>query len=143
MSDNAPCMNLYSNIAVPVRGQPISLTQIENKHIYWELIGSKELQASVINTWINLYLFLHAVKWHKIFNAVHHSAIKTYMQSFQYKGVHRIINCKYNLCYGILKKIPFAFFAVIFKLLNTFFISVALVNYFGKMLKICWWIYSS
>ena len=64
MSDNVPSMNLYSNITVPVRGQLISLMQMKNKDIYWELIGNKEIQASAINTWIDLYPFLHAVKWY-------------------------------------------------------------------------------
>ena len=62
MSDNVPSMNLYSKITVPVRSQLISLTQMKNKDIYWELIGNKEIQASAINTWIKLYPFLHAVK---------------------------------------------------------------------------------
>ena len=137
MSDNAPGMNLYSNITVPVRGQLISLTQMQNKGIYWELIGNKEIQASAINTWINLYPFLHAVKWYKIFNAVHLCAIETYLQSFQYKVVHRIINCKYNLYKWNIKENPFCI------PLNTIFIAMALANYFGKMWKIGWWIYSS
>ena len=67
---------------------------MKNKDIYWELIENKEIQASAINTWIDLYLFLHAVKLYKIFNAVHHCAIETYLQLFQYKDVHRIINYK-------------------------------------------------
>ena len=54
MSDNIPSMNLYSNTTVPVRGQLISLTQMKNKDIYWELIRNKEIQASAINTWIVL-----------------------------------------------------------------------------------------
>ena len=45
ISDNVPSMNLYSNITVPVRGQLISLTQMKNKDIYWELIGNKEIQS--------------------------------------------------------------------------------------------------
>ena len=143
MSDNVPSMNLYSNITVPVRGQLISLTQMKNKDIYWELIGNKEIQASAINIWIDLYPFLHAVKWYKIFNAVHHCAIKTYLQSFQYKVVHRIINCKYNLYKWNIKENPFCIFCNHFDIIEHHFISVALANYFGKMWKIGWWIYSS
>ena len=110
MLDNLPSMNLYSNITVSVRGQLISLMQMKNKDIYWELIGNKEIQASGINTWIDLYPFLHEIKWYKIFNAVHHCAIETYLQSFQYKVVHRIINCKYNLYKWNIKENPFCIF---------------------------------
>ena len=84
--------------------------QMKNKDICWELIGNKEIQASGINTWIDLYPFLHEIKWYKIFNAVHHCAIETYLQSFQYKVIHRIINCKYNLYKWNIKENPFCIF---------------------------------
>ena len=97
MLNRKPSMNVHSNITVSIKGILTNLARAKNKDIYWELIGNRKVEATAINTWVDLYPFLELVNWHKIFNAVHKNSIETYLQSFQYKVVHRIVNCRYNL----------------------------------------------
>ena len=67
MSNKVHSMNLYRNITVIIRGQLISLTQMKNKDIHWELIGNEEIQASVINTWILCFKYAPWRRYPNIF----------------------------------------------------------------------------
>ena len=130
--NKTPSMHVYGNITVRIRGQLINLAQVQNKDIYWELMANKDLQVTAINTWIDLFPFLNDFNWHTIFYAVHKSSIETYLQSFQYKIVHRIINCKYNLYKWNIKENPFCLFCKHFNTIEHHFFLCALSKLFWE-----------
>ena len=75
--------------------KPINM--LDNNNIYWEIIHSKSEPPTSLETWINLYPFLETVDWKPIFTLVYNVTVETYLQTFQFKTLHRTLNCKYNM----------------------------------------------
>ena len=50
-----------------------------------------------LSTWINIYPFLETHAWHITFALPYKIVHEPYLQSFQFKIIHRIINCNDNL----------------------------------------------
>ena len=70
---------------------------LNNNNIYWEIVHSKSEPPTSLETWINLYPFLETVDWKPIFTLVYNVTVETYLQTFQFKILHRTLNCKYNM----------------------------------------------
>ena len=73
------------------------LFKIQSQDIYWELISDKVEQPSALNVWLDLFPFLESINWDEIFERIFLITNEPALQSFQYKVINRIINCKYNL----------------------------------------------
>ena len=95
MQGNPLSMNLYHDFNVRIKNNLVPFESISNKVLYWEMIHSTE--PSSITTWVDIFPFLEVASWNEIFRATHYTCLETYLQTFQYKIVHRILNSNYNL----------------------------------------------
>ena len=60
-------------------------------------LSFKAFLEKAVEKWVEQFPFLETAPWNKIFKMIHHSDYETYLQSFQYKIINRILNCNYNL----------------------------------------------
>ena len=72
--------------------QKISIKQITNK-----LLINTIKPPTSIETWINIFPFLETEDWNSIFLRTFEITKETYLQSFQYKILNRILYCKDKL----------------------------------------------
>ena len=84
----------------------ISLDKITSKKMYNELIQRLVVPPIAIENWIDIYPFLEKHDWKYTFTLPSVVAKETYLQSFQYKIVTRILNCNYNLYKWGIKTSP-------------------------------------
>ena len=89
-----------------VKGHLKDLTQLNNKVLYWIAVNEKLREPTAKEKWIESYPFLEAASWDKIYRVVHFFVKEPYFQSFQYKVLNRIINCKQNLHKWKIKDCP-------------------------------------
>ena len=75
----------------------IVIQKITNKQIINKLLKNIIKPATSIDTWINLFPFLETEDWNQIFLRTFKTTKETYLQSFQYKILHRILNCNEKL----------------------------------------------
>ena len=64
---------------------------------YQELVNRFSKAPVSFNTWINLYLFLETHDWQNTYILPYQTMNEPYFQSFQFKVLHRVINCNDNL----------------------------------------------
>ena len=74
--------------------------------LYWVTVNDKFQEPASISRWIESYPFLEVACWEKIFRVVHFFIKEPYLQSFQYKIINRLINCKQNLFKWKIKDSP-------------------------------------
>ena len=82
---------------INVKGQLKDITQLNNKVLYWVAINDQLQKPVAIEKWIESYPFLEVAPWEKIFRSIHFIVKEPHLQSFQYKVINRLINCKQNL----------------------------------------------
>ena len=82
---------------ISVKGQLKDLTQINDKVLYWISINDQLQEPVALEKWIESYPFLEIAPWEKIFKLSHLIVKEPYLQSFQYKIINRLTNCKQNL----------------------------------------------
>ena len=82
------------------------LTKVNNKRVYWMVVNDKIQEPTAVEKWVEQFPFLETAPWNKIFKMIHHSDYETYLQSFQYKIINRILNCNYNLHVWKIKNNP-------------------------------------
>ena len=70
---------------------------MKNNDIYWEILSLKTQNPTSLSIWLDLFPFLEHADWKTIFNTVYTVCKEPYLQSFQYKILHRTLNCNYNL----------------------------------------------
>ena len=75
----------------------VVIQKITNKQIVNKLLKNTIKPATSIETWINLFPFLETEDWNQIFLRTFKITKETYLQSFQYKILHRILNCNEKL----------------------------------------------
>ena len=73
------------------------LSKVSTREIYNTLIESVIKTPTAVEKWINMYPFLENYDWTLIFQIPFRIIKEPYLQSFQYKIVNRILNCKENL----------------------------------------------
>ena len=105
-----PTQNVNCKVYLKIKGILTNLTNVSNRDLYFELIRTKVKEPSSIDTWIDIFPFLENVSWKAIFQNTHHITPDTYLQTFQYKVLNRITNCKYNLYKWNIKDQPFCDF---------------------------------
>ena len=103
----SPTMNMYNKVYLRIKGSLIDLNKISNKDTYYKLLENIIEEPTSIATWVDLFPFLDNIQWENIFLNVHHMIAETYLQTFQYKILHRLTNCNYNLFKWKLKDSPY------------------------------------
>ena len=73
------------------------LSKITNKQIYLTLISKNIKTPTSIETWINIFPFLETQDWTTIYRTSVEATEEPYLQSFQYKIINIILNCKERL----------------------------------------------
>ena len=97
---NAPLSDterLSNEPHIRIRFKQQMLSKTKTREIYQELIRRSSRPATSINTWVNIYPFLETHEWHITFSLPYKIIQEPYFQSFQFKILHRIINCNDNL----------------------------------------------
>ena len=94
------------NPAILYKGRYTEVTKINSKVLYWMIASNNSQEATSLEKWIESYPFLETAPWQKIFKGIHLISNEPYLQSFQYKIVHRILNCNKNLYNWKIKESP-------------------------------------
>ena len=100
-------MNMYNKVYLRIKGPLINLSKISNIDTYFELLENIIKEPTAIAIWVDLFSFLDKIQWENIFLNVNHMIKETYIQTFQYKILHRLTNCNYNLFKWKLKDSPY------------------------------------
>ena len=82
-------------ITLNKRIKPLSI--IQSQDLYWELMSEKVEPPSSHNIWHDLFPFLEFSNYDEIFERIFLITKEPALQTFQYKVINRIINCRYNL----------------------------------------------
>ena len=85
------------NTNIWLNKRAVSVNKITSKKVYWEIVNCKITPASSMHVWLDLFPFLNDIDWKKVYNLVYTVSKEPYLQTFQYKILHRTINCRYNL----------------------------------------------
>ena len=83
-----------------------NIMKINNKMIYKTLIEDSVNIPSSQNKWIENYPFLESAPWSIIYKIPFETITDSFIQSMQYKIIHRIFNCNYNLHKWKIKSNP-------------------------------------
>ena len=74
-----------------------NIEDVTSKEIYRVIINKKIQEPTSINTWIDMFPFLINLEWNKIFKLPFITTCEPYLQSFQYKILNRVLNCRDKL----------------------------------------------
>ena len=77
--------------------KPIILQKLTNKLMYQSIIHPSLKPATAIDTWINIFPFMETQDWKNIYTLTRKLTTETYLHTFQYKIINRIINCRDRL----------------------------------------------
>ena len=102
-----PPENVHSEFYLRIKGSLTNLNSISNKDLYSEILTYKIKEPTAISTWLDIFPFLEVVSWKNIFKNTHQVAPDTYLQTFQFKIMHRLTNCNYNLFKWNIKDTPY------------------------------------
>ena len=75
----------------------IPIEKVSSKLVYTHLIKENTKPPTSLNVWVELYPFLENFNWSHVFRLPYKIMKESYIQSFQYKILNRILNCNYNL----------------------------------------------
>ena len=84
----------------------MDISKLFNKDAFKYLLDSNITIPKRPNKWIEYFPFLEAANWIKIYRLPYYIRCDTYIQSLQYKLLHRYINCNENLYEWIIKESP-------------------------------------
>ena len=84
-------------IELTQKSEPIEIKKLTNKLIYLSLIKNKTSLPTAIEHWINIFPFLETHNWSQTYKLTSTFTKESYLQSFQYKVLNRILNCKERL----------------------------------------------
>lgn len=73
------------------------LSKVTTKELYNKIVGLTIKAPTALEKWIDMYPFLESYNWDSIFLIPFRIMTEPYFQSFQYKILNRILNCKDNL----------------------------------------------
>ena len=94
-NENITITDNYPKILI--KGKLTPIEKLNNKKIYSKLIIPKVAKPTSIETWINMFPFMENYEWVNIYLLSPKITTEPYFQSFQYKIINRIINCKDKL----------------------------------------------
>ena len=67
------------------------------KQIYQTLISKLSSPPTAIDKWVEIFPFMETIEWDKIFQLPYIITRESFLQTFQYKILNRIINCNHKL----------------------------------------------
>ena len=70
---------------------------ISTKQIYQTLISKLSSPPTAIDKWVEIFPFMETIEWDKIFQLPYVITRESFLQTFQYKILNRIINCNHKL----------------------------------------------
>ena len=74
-----------------------NIQTLKNSQIYKYFVTQKIITPVSQNKWVEYYPFLEHVDWKKIYVLCFKIVKDTYIQTMQFKILHRVYNCNYNL----------------------------------------------
>ena len=74
-----------------------NIAKVNSKQVYMHKIKLMNKTPASQNKWVEYYPFLEAINWKKIYLLPFQIARSTLLITFQFKIIHRIFNCNYNL----------------------------------------------
>ena len=109
--ENINNIDRWSDVALLyINNKLIPIEKISSKLVYTHLIKESTKPPTSLNAWIELYPFLENFNWSPVFRLPYKIMKETYIQSFQYKVLNRILNCNYNLHKWGIKDSPLCIF---------------------------------
>ena len=93
---NAKIKNI--NIPTILIGDSLkTINKLKSKQLYTHLVTSKTTIATALEKWVESYPFMNNVDWEKIYSLPYTVTKNTYFQTFQFKILSRILNCRDKL----------------------------------------------
>ena len=83
-----------------------NIGKINFKKVYNHLIESQQIVPTSEYKWIEYYPFLDLVDWKKIYSLPSKIVKDSFVVALQYKILHRVTNCNYNLAKWNIKESP-------------------------------------
>ena len=77
--------------------KPRDLIKISTKEIYQLLVSKKQMPPKAIDKWVDIFPFMENFEWKSVYELPSRIIKEPYLQSFQYKLLNRVINCKDKL----------------------------------------------
>ena len=74
-----------------------NISKVQSKQVYVHIIKANAITPTSQNKWVEYYPFLETICWKKVYLLPFEIANSSYLITFQYKIIHRIFNCNYNL----------------------------------------------
>lgn len=121
------------------------LTNLTSKQIYWHLISIQKCKTpSSVAKWHDVFHLpidpnINPHMWENIFTLPFKSCDETYLQSFQYKIIHRIIPCNHWLHILKVKENPECDICKVDDTILHYFIHCRMINNFWTFLS-KWWL---
>ena len=102
------CANcdVVDDVYVRINNKKLPISQSETKLFYQYFIDEKSQPPACIEKWKQIYPEIKNEEWNEIFKHPFLITRETKLQSFQYKIIHRIINCNQKLYDMKIKTTP-------------------------------------
>ena len=98
MHDNLNNIECWSDdVILYINKKLIPIEKVSSKLMYTHLIKENTKPPISLNLWVELYPFLENFNWSYVFRLPYKIMKESYIQSFQYKVLKRILYCNYNL----------------------------------------------
>ena len=107
LKGSPPSMNMQSEIYISRKGHLLGIAEVSNQQLYLELLKNEIKEPTAVNTWTDLFSLLERMPWKLIFSAMHHITLETYLQTFQFKILNKLINCNFKLYKWKIKSEPY------------------------------------
>ena len=93
------CANcdIVDDVYVRINNKKVPISQSETKLFYQYFIAEKSQLPVCIEKWKEIYPEIKNEEWNEIFKHPFRITRETKLQTFQYKIIHRIINCNKKL----------------------------------------------
>ena len=118
---------------IKIKNKMQLLNKTKTKDIYQELVKRFSKAPVSLNTWINLHPFLETHDWQNTYVLPYQTMREPYFQSFQFKVLHRIINCNDNLFRWKILGNPTCFYCTSADTIEHHFFTVLKVGNFGRL----------
>ena len=136
---------LNEGLCLDPKNKLTDLNKLTSKQVYWHLISLQKCKLpSSISKWHETFQVpvdpnINPQMWEIIFTLPFKSCDETYLQSFQYKIIHRIIPCNYWLHVLKVKENPECERCKVNDTIPHYFIHCSMLNNFWTFLS-NWWL---
>ena len=135
VSDNKTLSKLHS-----ILYKDKDLFKLYNKDVYNIFISRNSSPVISQEKWIESYPFLEGINWDHLYRLPYVICSTTYIQSLQYKILHRYVNCNANLFKWKIVDSPNCVDCNIYDSIEHFFYNCPKVAYFWKNVQV--WLFN-